>query len=109
MERAYPEAFLKKVPVEAMRIEPGDLNHQFSVFLWVKDIAGDFDLKAVQAGKKQRPTSGIAVDTKDGRMVLATPRGLQWANDGDWVIKGPGDIFYARKDESFKRVYEPAN
>lgn len=48
-------------------------------------------------GKTQPPASGVSIDPRDGRMIIATLEGLHWVDPGDWVIRGVAGEFYPCK------------
>lgn len=41
------------------------------------------------------------------RLVMATPEGRVWADDGDWIFKDKQGAFRAFTDEAFRESYFP--
>ena len=65
--------------------------------------------KDVIEGRKPWPASGVTIDPRDGRMVIATLEGGHWVNLGDWIIRGVQGEFYPCKPDIFEATYEVAS
>lgn len=103
-----PMKFRKKpVVIEAMHVEDG-VTPESDVYKWVKSTAGEFDLLPVIQNETPPPPSGVAIDPRDGRLVVSTLEGVKWAEFGDWIIKGVQEEFYPIKPEIFEETYEEA-
>jgi hypothetical protein len=102
-----PKKFTKKpVTIEAMQMvgSNGDIH---AVYQWVEqNTAGSFESLAVIEGKRPCPASGVSIDPRDGRMVIATLEGLHWVNLGDWVVRGVEGEFYPVKPDIFAKTYD---
>jgi len=87
-------AFLDVFPMDAYR--------------WVeKNTLGSFDPMPIVNGRAAAPASGVAIDPRDGRMIISTLEGLHWVNFGDFVIRGVQGEFYPCKPDIFVATYEP--
>lgn len=79
-----------------------------AIYRWVEShTAGTFDPAPMIAGDAPWPASGVAIDPRDGRMIIATLEGGHWVNLGDWIIRGVQGEFYPCKPEIFDATYEP--
>jgi len=77
------------------------------IYQWVEsNTLGSFEPMDVIEGRKPWPASGITIDPRDGRMVIATLEGGHWVNLGDWVIRGVQGEFYPCKPDIFDTTYE---
>ena len=118
-----PELFRKRpVVIEAMRMpdrypagmdESSDnyeRNHAaHALLVWVEEnTLGSFEPMAVIEGRTSCPASGVSIDPRDGRLMIATLEGPHWVDPGDWVIRGVAGEFYPCKPAIFQRTYEPA-
>ena len=98
----------KPVTVEAMRLT-GTSADMFYVHQWIeRNTLGTFEPLDVIEGKEDPPKSGVSIDPRDGRLIIATLEGLHWANFGDWIIRGVQGEFYPVKPEIFDQTYELA-
>lgn len=98
----------KPVTVEAMRLT-GTSADIFDVHRWIEqNTLGTFEPMDVIEGKEDPPKSGVSIDPRDGRLIIATLEGLHWANFGDWIIRGVQGEFYPVKPEIFDQTYELA-
>lgn len=80
-------------------------------FLWVEaNTLGRFDCLPIIEGQKgaEWPESGVSIDPRDGRMVIATLEGGHWVNLGDYIIKGVKGEFYPCKPDIFEQSYDKA-
>lgn len=112
----------KPVRVEAMRmpynyperVDPSTDNHArniqaYEVFRWVKEnTEGVFDCLPIIVGEEGAtwPESGVSIDPRDGRMIIATLEGGHWVDLGDYVIRGVQGEFYPCKPDIFAKTYE---
>lgn len=55
--------------------------------------------------------SGFAMSIRYAYCILTikTSTGTHTASEGDWIVKGINDEFYAMPDDTFKELYEPAD
>lgn len=102
-----PMKFRKKpVVIEAMRLQ-GATAEWHAVYLWVeKNTLGSFEPLSRIEGREPWPESGVSIDPRDGRMIIATLEGGHWANPGDWIIRGVAGEFYPCRDDIFDATYE---
>ncbi|OZE10218.1 hypothetical protein CH249_14140 [Rhodococcus sp. 05-2255-3B1] len=112
------QTFRKKpVEIEAMHfrsdLTPGEAHEIYS---WVeRNTLGSFDVNEFldnasdDADSPRYPESGVSIDAKDGRMVIATLEGLHWVNLDDWVIRGIKGEFYPCKPDIFASSYDPVS
>lgn len=101
----------KPVAIEAVQfradLSPAQAHH---VYQWIeKNTLGSFDVNKLWADPENFswPVSGVSIDARDGRMVIATLEGGHWVNLGDWIIRGVQGEFYPCKPEIFEQTYEP--
>ena len=86
---------------------PHSTSHTHSIYLWIeKNTLGSFDPLDVIEGRTPWPASGVAIDPRDGRMVIATLEGGHWVNLFDYIIKGVQGEFYPCKPDIFAATYE---
>ena len=98
----------KPVEIEARQIA-GDTAAIHSVYLWIEsNTLGSFEPLGVIEGREPCPASGVSIDPRDGRMMIATLEGFHHANLGDWIIRGVQGEFYPCKPDIFAATYEPA-
>ena len=115
-----PQQFRKKpVVVEAVQFcgggagpgggpTPDSTSHTHAIYQWVeKNTLGSFEPMDVIEGRKPWPESGVTIDPRDGRMVIATLEGGHWVNLFDWVIRGTEGEFYPCKPAAFAATYTP--
>ena len=104
-----PQRFRKRpVVIEAMHAA-GSTADVHAVYLWVESqTLGSFEPLGVIEGRVQPPASGVSIDPRDGRMIIATLEGLHWVDPGDWVIRGVAGEFYPCKPDIFAATYEEA-
>lgn len=105
-----PKKFLKRAfEVTAMQLT-GSNSDCHAVYLWVEHEVGSFEPMGVIERRVKPPKFGVSLDPRDGRMILATPGGLQWVDMDDWVIRGPGGGFHACNPDMFRAKYaEPGD
>ena len=78
-----------------------------AVYQWVEsNTLGSFDCLPMIEGLAYWPESGVSIDPRDGRMVIATLEGGHWVDLGDWVIQGVAGEFYPCKPGIFDKTYE---
>jgi hypothetical protein len=100
-----PQKFIKRAfEVEAMRLT-GSAADCHAVYLWIERQVGSFEPMGVIERKVAPPKQGVSIDPRNGKMILATPGGLQWVNLGWWIIKGPGGGFHACNPDAFAAKY----
>ena len=82
-------------------------SHTHAIYQWIeRNTLGSFEPLDVIEGRKPWPASGVSIDPRDGRMVIATLEGGHWVNLFDWVIKGVKGEFYPCKPDIFEATYE---
>lgn len=91
--------------IEALPFE-GSSADLHDVYLWVEEHAGSFEPMSVVEKRVRCPDRGVSIDPRDGRMMLATARGLQHVDIGDWVVKNATGSFYPVKPDVFHLKYE---
>lgn len=78
-----------------------------AIFKWIeRNTLGAFDCSAAIKGDAEWPASGVSIDPRDGRMVIATLEGGHWVNLGDYIIRGVQGEFYPCKLDIFNTTYE---
>lgn len=78
-----------------------------AVYLWIEqNTLGSFEPLDVIEGRKPCPPSGVSIDPRDGRLMIATLEGVHHADIGDWIIRGVAGEFYPIKDAIFRQTYE---
>ena len=106
-----PTRYRKKpVVVDAMQLT-GPAAEWHAVYRWVEaNTLGSFDMNQLWIDPESFvwPESGISIDARDGRMVIATLEGGHWADPGDWIIRGVKGEFYPCKSDIFEATYERA-
>lgn len=79
-----------------------------AVYRWVEEnTLGSFEPLGVIEGRVPCPASGVSIDPRDGRMMIATLEGPHYVNLGDWIIRGVKGEFYPCKPDVFEATYEP--
>ncbi|RKQ36223.1 hypothetical protein [Kocuria tytonis] len=121
MSKHEPKTYRKKpVAVEAMRmpfpypegVDPSSDGYARAekadvIYSWVEsNTAGSFEPLSRIEGREPWPESGVTIDPRDGRMVIATLEGGHWVNPGDYVIRGVAGKFYPCKPHVFAESYE---
>ena len=99
----------KPVVIEARQLV-GSASEWHGVYSWVEEnTLGSFDVNELWTDPEnfQWPESGVSIDARDGRMVIATLEGGHWCDPGDFVIKGVQGEFYPCKPDIFAETYEP--
>ena len=96
----------KPVVIEAMLFD-GNSSDAMSVYHWIEDNTdGSFEAMACINGEKPYPKSGVSIDPRDGRLLIATLEGGMHADTGDYIIKGVNGEFYPCKPDIFAKTYE---
>lgn len=101
----------KPVVIEAMQF-PTDADGNstakaMDVYQWVeRNTMGSFEPMAVIEGSEPCPASGVSIDPRDGRMMIATLRGPYRVNPGDYVIRGAPGQFYPCPSGVFEATYD---
>ena len=96
----------KPVIIEARQLT-GDTAEVHAVYLWIEaNTLGSFEPLARIEGREPWPASGVSIDPRDGRMIIATLEGGHWVDLGDWVIRGVAGEFYPCKPAIFEATYE---
>jgi hypothetical protein len=106
-----PKFRKRPVEIEArqMPIAP-DAPAAMEIYQWIEqNTLGSFEPMAVITGKKPWPASGVTIDPRDGRMIIATLEGGHWVDLGNWVIRGVQGEFYPCRADIFEQTYEPAD
>lgn len=101
----------KPVEIEARQLA-GSTAEWHAIYQWIEsNTLGSFDCNPIIDGEPGAtwPESGVSIDARDGRMVIATLEGGHWANPGDWIIRGVQGEFYPCKPDIFTGSYEPAD
>ena len=82
-------------------------SHTHAIYLWIeRNTLGSFEPMGVIEGRVPCPASGVSIDPRDGRMMIATLEGPHWVNLGDWVICGAAGEFYPCTPDIFDATYE---
>ena len=78
-----------------------------AIYQWIeKNTLGSFEPMGAIEGRVPWPKSGVTIDPRDGRMVIATLEGGHWVDLGDWIIRGVAGEFYPCKASIFADTYE---
>ena len=97
----------RPVVIEARQLA-GATSDVHGVYQWIESqTLGSFEPLSRIEGREPWPASGVTIDPRDGRMVIATLEGGHWVDLGDWVIKGVQGEFYPCKPDIFEATYEP--
>ena len=103
-----PDFRKKPVIIEARQLV-GTTADVHDVYLWIEsNTLGSFEPMSIIEGREPCPASGVNIDPRDGRLMIATLEGVMHANLGDWIIKGVQGEFYPCKPDIFEATYEPA-
>lgn len=87
---------------------PHSTSDTHAIYQWIeRNTLGSFEPLDVIEGRKPWPDSGVTIDPRDGRMVIATLEGGHWVNLGDYIIRGVQGEFYPCKPDIFEATYEP--
>lgn len=90
-----------QMPVEPIASDAMD------VYRWIEvNTLGSFEPMGPISGEVPWPASGVSIDPRDGRMVIATLEGGHWVDPGDYVIRGVAGEFYPCKPEIFFATYD---
>jgi hypothetical protein len=98
----------RKIPVilDAMQFI-GDVDDRMAVYLWVQENSeGTFEPMGVINRDVPCPKSGISIDPRDGRVMLATHGTLRHVNVGDWIVRNDRGYFWPATPERFASQYE---
>lgn len=102
--------FRKKPVVIEARQFVGTTGETYAIYQWIEsNTLGSFEPMEVIEGDKPWPASGVTIDPRDGRMIIATLEGGHWVTYGDWIIRGVQGEFYPCKPAIFAATYEPAD
>ena len=98
----------KPVVIEAMQFLTADLGSDpMEVYHWVENnTLGSFEPMACIRGDVPFPESGVSIDPRDGRMMIATLEGGMHVDIGDYIIKGVNGEFYPIKADIFRKTYD---
>lgn len=97
----------KPVVVEAIRLVD-DSEVWMKAYHWIENnTLGTFDCTPIIDGEDGAvwPESGVSIDPRDGRMVIATLEGGHWCDPGDYIIRGLAGEFYPCKPKIFYASY----
>ena len=100
----------KPVEIEAVQFRE-DLSpaEAHEIYRWIEaNTLGSFDVNELWIDPENFswPASGVSIDARDGRMVIATLEGGHWVTLGDWVIRGVQGEFYPCKPDIFEATYD---
>jgi len=96
----------KPVVIEARQF-CGTTGETHAIYQWIEsNTLGSFEPTAVIEGREPWPDSGVTIDPRDGRMVIATLEGGHWVTVGDWIIRGVQGEFYPCKWDIFDATYD---
>lgn len=96
----------KPVTVEARQLV-GTAPEWHDVYQWIEtNTLGPFEPMAVIEGRAPCPASGVSIDPRDGRLMIATLEGYHHADQGDYIIRGVAGEFYPCKPHIFEATYE---
>ena len=103
-----PTRYRKKpVVIEAMQFA-GTPAKAHATYQWVEsNTLGSFEPLSRIEGREPWPASGVTIDPRDGRMIIATLEGGHWVDPGDYIIRGVQGEFYPCKPDIFTATYEP--
>lgn len=84
--------------------DPDDLHY---IYKWVEEnTEGVFDCMEVIRDEVSKPRSGVSIDPRDGRMVLATRTGLRHISEGDYVMRNSKGKFTRLPAKEFESMFE---
>ncbi len=102
--------FKKKPVIIEARQFTGTSVECMDIYLWIEEnTLGSFEPMARIEGREPWPASGVTIDPRDGRMVIATLEGGHWVDLNDWIIQGVQGEFYPCKPDIFDMTYEAVN
>ena len=102
--------FRKKPVVIEARQFAGDNAAMHGIYQWIEsNTLGSFEPMSRIEGREPWPETGVTIDPRDGRMVIATLEGGHWVDVGDWIIRGVHGEFYPCKPGIFAKTYEPVD
>lgn len=98
----------KPVTIEAMRLPVGATPAEaHAVYQWIEtNTLGSFEPLSRIEGREPWPPSGVSIDPRDGRMIIATLEGGHWVSLGDYVIRGVQGEFYPCRADIFEQTYD---
>ena len=101
-----PTRYSKKpVAIEAMQFA-GTPAKAHATYQWVEsNTLGSFEPLSRIEGREPCPASGVTIDPRDGRMIIATLEGGHWVDPGDYIIRGVQGEFYPCKPDIFEKTY----
>ncbi|AKJ72622.1 hypothetical protein PP301_gp100 [Gordonia phage GMA2] len=107
---AVIKARKKPVEIEAVQVRK-ELTavEAHEIYRWVEsNTLGSFDVNQLWIDPENFtwPASGISIDARDGRVVIATLEGGHWVNPEDWIIRGIKGEFYSCKPDIFAATYD---
>lgn len=105
-ERVAQQLWRKK-PVEIEALQYNDTTATY-ILGWIEsETLGRFDMSLyLDDPDLERPESGVSIDPRDGRLVIATLEGFHWVDNLDFVIRGIAGEFYPCKPDIFHDSYE---
>ncbi|AZS11806.1 hypothetical protein PBI_NINA_52 [Gordonia phage Nina] len=100
----------KPVEIEAMQFptNPSAVD-AIEVYRWIeRNTLGSFNVNQLWIDPENFswPESGVSIDARDGRVVIATLEGGHWVSPGDYIIRGVQGEFYPCKPDIFAETYE---
>ncbi|WNM72380.1 hypothetical protein SEA_MOSSY_1 [Gordonia phage Mossy] len=99
----------KPVTIKAVQFKEGLSSGDYhGIYQWIEEnTEGSFDVnKLIEDPDYKCPSSGVSIDARDGRMVIASLEGLMWVDMNDWVIQGIKGEFYPCKPDIFAGSYD---
>lgn len=103
------KTFTKKpVKIKAVQFKEGMESRDYhAIYSWIEENTnGSFDVNSLlEQDNPKFPESGVSIDARDGRLVIATLEGLMWVDKNDWVIQGIKGEFYPCKPDIFAGSY----
>lgn len=99
----------KPVVIEARRLVGTEVE-MFDIYQWIEaNTLGSFEpMQFIEPDGEMPlyPASGVSIDPRDGRIIIATLEGLHWADLGDYIIQGVQGELYPCKPDIFEATYE---
>lgn len=97
---------MKPVFIEAMQLV-GSAAEWHAIYTWVEEnTLGSFEPLAVLEGRVPAPESGVSIDPVNGSLLLATPKGVMRAVEGDWIIRDVQGEFRLCTDAIFQDIFQ---
>ncbi|QGJ89047.1 hypothetical protein PBI_UNTOUCHABLE_2 [Gordonia phage Untouchable] len=99
----------KPVTIKAVQFKEGMESRDYhEIYVWIEENTdGTFDVnKLIEDPNYKCPSSGVSIDARDGRMVIASLEGLMWVDMNDWIIQGIKGEFYPCKPDIFEGSYD---